>query len=438
MKTYFNRASIKVLLDLIKALPGDHFYGDKEYIYNLKRKSKLTLADFYKLPFTTRDELYSFQANRTKNSQQGSYIMRAKADASGHEMQFPLSFNDYKRMIAFEQYKFEMIGVGKEDICSIVYFPLYHVIPMAEAIMHMGATYIPIDGTLEQVLGKILDYKLTVVFSTPKTISDLIDFIKKTKRKKENNLRLVITTGQKISDFKRFAKLAKQYLGAELVDHIGSTELSGYAIRCREHNQYHFIDRDQVVEIIDLESLMPADEGELVITSLWRRDFPLIRYRTGDYIQLKKRINCRCGVKDPRVFSGVIKRVGGLTKVNGILVSLDEVFEKVKKSLSFQYPVDKILWGKISPPNVFLILDNENANDRIRVYISRLKYKLTLRKKRPIEDHLESFFGITPRMILIDRKDSKRLSDDQYIDIRGQQNKHLPKEVQMTLKKYPD
>lgn len=434
MKIYLNQESRRSLLNLIRTLPKKDFYGHKVSSFKFQRKSRLSLTDFYKLPLITREDLYLFQAKKKKNNLQKSLVMRARADVHGNEMQFPLSLDDYNRLIAFEKYKFEKIGVKKTDTSSIIYFPLDYIIPMAEALMQLGASYIPIEGTLEQVLAKILDYKLTMLFSTPKTVSDLIKFAKKTKRR--SNLRLVITAGQKIPNFNRFARLAKQYLGAEVVDHIGSFELSGFAFRCRQHNQYHFIDKYQVVEIINPESMQPASEGELVITSLWRRDFPLIRYRTGDYVQIKKKIGCQCEIRDPRVFSGVIRRIGDLTKINGILVSLEEIYERVRQNLLFQYPMDGLIWSRLAPPDIFLILDEGHVTDRIFIYINKLIYQLTLRKKRPIEQYLKSFLGITPQIILVEPRDSKELGVYRYMDIRGGRVKLQPKKIQTITKKY--
>jgi phenylacetate-coenzyme A ligase PaaK-like adenylate-forming protein len=434
MRAYYNKNTKAALMKLLKTLPKDDFYKHKVSGLKFHKKNLISLGDFYKIPFATKEELCSFQNKGKKSQQDNSFIMRVRADNLGNELKLPLSFDDYRGMVEFEQYRLEKAGIKTSDVCSIVYFPLQHIIPMAEAIMRIGAKYVPIEGGLEQRVSKIFDYELTCLLCTPKTVNDLIDYAKITKEK--SSLRLIITAGQKIADFKDFSLRVKKFLGAEVIDQIGSSELQIFATHCKQHEQYHLIDKNQVVEIIDPETQKSSEKGELVITPLWRKDYPLIRYRTGDYIELKKRIKCRCGIQDPRVFGGVIKRVGGLTKVNGVLVSLDEISDNINKSLNYQYPLDKIIWSNISPPHILTIISEENRNDHIKIYLSRKKYQLTLRRRRPIEDYLDSFFGITPMLILVDSKDIKEMSDYQYLDIRGQKKSDLPKNVRVFIKKY--
>lgn len=434
MRTYLSENSRITLLNLLRTLPKNDFYSHKLSSFKLQKKSRLSLTDFYKLPFTTRDELYSFQTRRTNNNLQKSFIMHTKSRSLEDEIQLPLSSRNYQRMVAFERYRLDKSGVEKSDICSIVHFPLQHIIPIAEALMSIGATFIPIDGSPKQVFTKILGNKLTVLICTPSTVNDLINFTKKSK--KRSNLRLIITAGQEITNFKKFSKGVKQSLGADVKDQIGSSELQIFAIRCRQYDQYHFIDKDQVVEIINPETLQPAREGELVITPLWRQDFPLIRYRTGDYVKLQKRKLCSCTIKDPRVFSGVIKRVDNMTKINGVLASLEEVYEKMNHLLHFQYPTDTLLWRIFSPPKLLVILDEDSGSDQLLVYVDRMKYRITLRRKKPIEHYLKSMLYLTPKIILNDQKESRQLGNYHYLDIRGQKIDNLPYPIKRIKKKY--
>jgi phenylacetate-CoA ligase len=58
----------------------------------------------------------------------------------------------------------------------------------------------------------------------------------------------------------------------------------------------HITAEDVIVEIVDREGLaLPAGStGEIVVTHLATREFPFIRYRTGDIAALDDR-RCRCG-----------------------------------------------------------------------------------------------------------------------------------------------
>lgn len=62
----------------------------------------------------------------------------------------------------------------------------------------------------------------------------------------------------------------------------------------------HITGEDIVVEIVDQEgNVLPAGKpGEIVVTHLATRDFPFIRYRTGDVGVLSDRV-CACGRELP-------------------------------------------------------------------------------------------------------------------------------------------
>ena len=55
----------------------------------------------------------------------------------------------------------------------------------------------------------------------------------------------------------------------------------------------HLNDLHLVTEIIDPESGAPAEEGELVFTTLLREAMPLVRYRSGDFGRWAE---CPCGL----------------------------------------------------------------------------------------------------------------------------------------------
>ena len=68
--------------------------------------------------------------------------------------------------------------------------------------------------------------------------------------------------------------------------HYGLTETCyGCAVDCPSHNGMHIRNDEFIIEIIDPKTLIPLpawQPGEIVISTLRREAFPLVRYRTGD------------------------------------------------------------------------------------------------------------------------------------------------------------
>jgi phenylacetate-coenzyme A ligase PaaK-like adenylate-forming protein len=83
----------------------------------------------------------------------------------------------------------------------------------------------------------------------------------------------------------------------ETFNHYGLTESGwGGAVECAAHRGCHIRELDLLIEIVDFQGMrLPEDAwGEVVLTTLRRPSFPLIRYRTGDRGRLLSGI-CPCG-----------------------------------------------------------------------------------------------------------------------------------------------
>jgi phenylacetate-CoA ligase len=73
------------------------------------------------------------------------------------------------------------------------------------------------------------------------------------------------------------------YWGAAVFDSYGSTEIgSAQTIALPECSAFHLNDLHLITEIIDPVTGKPADEGEMVFTTIRREGMPLVRYRSGD------------------------------------------------------------------------------------------------------------------------------------------------------------
>ena len=75
------------------------------------------------------------------------------------------------------------------------------------------------------------------------------------------------------------------------MDNYGLTEVLGPGVsfecpsRCGLHvNEDHFI--AEVIDPVTLAVKRPGEEGELVLTTITKEGFPLVRYRTGDLTTL--------------------------------------------------------------------------------------------------------------------------------------------------------
>jgi phenylacetate-CoA ligase len=88
-----------------------------------------------------------------------------------------------------------------------------------------------------------------------------------------------------------------------------------------EHGAMHAYDHAFVSEVIDPatgEHARPGDEGELVITQLWRRASPVFRYRMGDRVRYLGHGRCRCGRQFHEIECGTVARYDDMLRIKGV------------------------------------------------------------------------------------------------------------------------
>lgn len=91
------------------------------------------------------------------------------------------------------------------------------------------------------------------------------------------------------------------YFGAPVYDHYRSSEANWMAGECSEQSGLHAFDDIKRIEIVRDGRPAPAGaEGEVVVTDLTNRVFPIIRYATGD-VSSRIAAMCRCGRPHPLI-----------------------------------------------------------------------------------------------------------------------------------------
>jgi phenylacetate-CoA ligase len=105
--------------------------------------------------------------------------------------------------------------------------------------------------------------------------------------------RAVVVTSEPLDEVqRRDIELAFE---APVIDHHGSRELGAISAQCRLRRGLHVAADCLWVEVLkDGRPAAPGETGELVITDLWNRAMPLVRYRTGDLASFAEE-PCPCG-----------------------------------------------------------------------------------------------------------------------------------------------
>jgi len=152
---------------------------------------------------------------------------------------------------------------------------------------------------------------------------------------------MILTFGEPRGNTPEFRSLVKEKWGVESFDIIGSLENGTFTFVCRKARKHHFLEgysKYWIFEVIDPQTKKASKKGELVITNLWRLDFPFLRYRTGDIVELEEG-KCTCGRITPRFKNGIIGRADKRVNIGGVLFYPEEIGQAINKYTDGQYEV---------------------------------------------------------------------------------------------------
>jgi phenylacetate-CoA ligase len=184
-------------------------------------------------------------------------------------------------------------GVNAEDIIQVCFDPglanwAREFMRGAEAIR---ASVIPMT-TLEipKQLMVMNDYKTSALVTTPSYARQLLrEMTRMGVNPNSLSLKRALLIGEILSEPGRIN--LEKALHIHIHGGYGLSEVPGPGIAydCKERQGLHINEDHFIAEIIDPETyeiLPPGQAGELVLTSLTAKAFPLIRFRTGDFARL--------------------------------------------------------------------------------------------------------------------------------------------------------
>jgi phenylacetate-CoA ligase len=106
-------------------------------------------------------------------------------------------------------------------------------------------------------------------------------------------VKVVFCTSERLYEHQR--EQIERSFACPVANGYGSRDAGFIAHQCPQGNM-HLTAEDIIVEIVDEAGrvLPPGQSGEIVVTHLATRDYPFIRYRTGDIAALSEEV-CPCG-----------------------------------------------------------------------------------------------------------------------------------------------
>ncbi len=362
-----------------------------------------SLEQLSRIPFTRKETL-------RENYPYGLFAVplreivriQASSGTTGQPVVTGYTRNDIKHWTDLVARVFLATGVTKDDVVqvSLDYGLFSGGLAFHYGAEEIGASVIPASTfNPEGQLGIMRHYRTTALVCVPTYALRLLQAAQdKNMPPQELSLQRVLLTGEPWPENLR-EKIERGF-HVEAFDTYGVSEVMGPGIsyECGAEKGLHISEDHFIAEIVDPlsgEPLPSGEEGELVLTTITKEAFPLLRFRTGDLTSLDL-APCPCGRTTARM-TRVAGRVDNAVFVQGKSLLPSQV-ENVLQSVEgvvprFQIVVDKS--GTAEELCVRVEMDRRIFSDEMRV--------LTELKRR-IERKIEEVLGVVATVSLVEPK----------------------------------
>lgn len=342
-----------------------------------------SFSDFQRLPLINRKDLsenypYNMFAVPLRE------VVRLHTASIHFEDPIVIGFthNDLNQWAELMARNFTAVGVNRDDVVQIAMnFGIttgpFGVQMGAEKI---GASVIPMSsGKLTTQVKILRDFRTTVLVSTPTLAVSLMGRMEEMNLDPRGlSLKYGVFGCEPWSEAMRAEIETRMHLTA--TDTYGMTELfgPGVAWECPLKNGLHIAEDHFIPEIIDpvtLETLPAGAEGELVLTSLSKEAFPLIRFRTGDITRIDFR-PCGCGRTHCRI-ARIFKRSDDVMVVRGMTISPRQIAQVLARASGGE-------------PDFQVVVERREGLDQLTVLvaISNLHFFDQMKKQRRFVEQL--------------------------------------------------
>ena len=261
-----------------------------------------SLSDLSKLPFTTKEDLrLNYPYGMFAVPLREVVRIHSSSGTTGKPTVVGYTKNDLKTWSNLVARFMTAAGVTHDDVVQIAFG--YGLFTGAFGLHYgsetIGATVIPMSaGNTEKQIMIMQDYRTTTLVCTPTYAITLADKMEKMGiDPKSLTLKVGLFGGEPWSEAMRREIESRLCLSA--TDNYGLSEIIGPGVagECPHKCGMHIFEDAFLPEIIDPETcqpLPPGSVGELVLTTLTKEAFPMIRYRTRDMTSLDY-TKCTCG-----------------------------------------------------------------------------------------------------------------------------------------------
>ncbi|MGQ9607670.1 MAG: phenylacetate--CoA ligase family protein [bacterium] len=370
-----------------------------------------SLNDLSKLPFTSRETLLENQPYDMFALPLREVVrLHSSSGTTREPIVVGYSKNDIDHWTELMTRVLESADVTKDDIVQIAFdYGLFTgALGFHYGAEKIGATVIPCSRlSVEKQIAIMHNYRTTVLVCTPTFALHIANTMKKAGISPASlSLRVGLFGAEPWSESIR--KEIEESLHIVALDNYGLSEVMGpgVSVECHEKNGLHIFEDHFIPEIIDPKTgqiLPDGVKGELVLTTITKEAFPMIRYRTRDFTSLDHSV-CKCGSTLVRM-SRVSERTDDTIVIQGVNVYPSQI-EQILKEIEG------------AEPHYRLRVDRQGALDELELWVEVSPHIFFDEIKKmsalgdEISNRLEETFGLSMKVKLVEPGSIRKWKDN--------------------------
>jgi phenylacetate-CoA ligase len=366
-----------------------------------------SLDDLRKLPFTVKNDLrdnypYGLFAVPLRE------VVRVHASSGTTGMATVVGYtrNDIKTWSNLVARVLTAGGVTADDVIQIAFnYGLFTgAFGLHYGAERVGASVIPASsGNTKRQIKIMQDFKTTALVCTPSYAMLIADTAREMGISPNSlSLKWGLFGAEPWSDAMR--RELEDKLLIKATDNYGLSEVMGPGVagECLQQNGLHINEDHFLVEVVDPDTLEPVklgEVGELVVTTLTKEAFPMIRYRTRDLTRLIPE-PCPCG-RTLRRMARITGRTDDMLIIRGV-----NVFPQQIEAVLFEI--------EGTEPHYQIVIDRKGALDDATVLVeaSEKIFFDEMKKQKELIDTIKkrmaTELGIAVEVKLVEKKSIER------------------------------
>lgn len=354
-----------------------------------------TIEDLQKLPVTTKEQLQEFNDDFLCVPKSKIVDYSTTSGTSGKPVTFGITDKDLDRLAYNEAISFACSGIQEGDVVQLMttidrrfmaglaYF--LGIRKLKASIIRIGA------GVPELQWDSIQNYKPTYLITVPSFLLKLIEYAEAHGIDyNASGIKGAICIGEPLRNQDFSPNILSKKINAKwnikLYSTYASTEMSTAFAECEHLVGGHLHPELIIAEVLD-ENDQPVTNGgsgELAVTTLGIEGMPLVRFKTGDIVQLHSE-PCLCGRNTPRI-GPVIGRKQQMLKYKGTTLYPPAMIDLLRSFSEVQNHIIEISTNDLGTDEIVIKVAATNASDELQ---------------SEIKDHFRAKLRVTPKIIFV-------------------------------------